>query len=108
MSLARLATASARAVSADPLAVLEVIDHLQVGPPVAEPDGLRAGYRIAGGDGEDEFELVVRFEQTVLAEATAPSFVPARIGSTSATASSSVWRRPASRPTAAASRELRH
>jgi hypothetical protein len=65
MNVARLAPAGAATVNADPLAVLEVIDLLQVGPVIVEPKGLRAVYRIHRDDRDEEFVHEVRFDEKV-------------------------------------------
>ena len=49
----------------DPLAVLEVIDRLEVGPVTLLPDALHAPYRVVRGGAEDVLELVYRYEEPV-------------------------------------------
>ncbi|HEX9734697.1 MAG TPA: creatininase family protein [Thermoanaerobaculia bacterium] len=53
------------AVSADPLAALEVIDLLEVGPPRLERDAVVTPYRVVGGGVEATHELAYRYEEEV-------------------------------------------
>lgn len=50
---------------ADPLAVLEVIDRLEVGPVRVEPRRLVAPYRITQGGREESIDLIYRYEERV-------------------------------------------
>jgi creatinine amidohydrolase/Fe(II)-dependent formamide hydrolase-like protein len=50
----------------DPLALLEVIDLLEVGPIKIEPKRITAPYRVSRGGSVDETELSYRYEEDVL------------------------------------------
>ena len=49
----------------DPLAILEVIDRLEVGPVTLRPDRLQAPYRVVRDGGEEVFELVYRYAEEI-------------------------------------------
>lgn len=49
----------------DPLAVLEVIDRLEVGPARVEPNSVSTPYRVVAGGAEDVIELVYRWQEAV-------------------------------------------
>ncbi len=49
----------------DPLALLGVIDRLEVGPVQIEPQRLRAPYRVFHGGREDAMELIYKYEEEV-------------------------------------------
>lgn len=51
--------------ASDPLAVLEVIDRLEVGPVTLLPDRLKVPYRAVRGDVDNVFELVYRYGEEV-------------------------------------------
>lgn len=65
------AQAEDRSPSDDPLAVLEVIDRLTVGPVTLLPDRLKVPYRVARGDGEEVFELAYRYSEELFDPAAA-------------------------------------
>jgi hypothetical protein len=56
---------SPRTKSDDPLAALEVVDRLEVGPVVLRKDRLSAPYRVVRGRSIVENRLVYRFEEPV-------------------------------------------
>jgi len=49
----------------DPLAVLDVIDRLEVGPARLEHDRLVATYKVSKGRKSDSFELIYKYEEDV-------------------------------------------
>lgn len=49
----------------DPLAVLEVIDRLDVGPTTVDPEGLRVPYRLYRGARQEVRELTVAYDEPV-------------------------------------------
>ncbi|MFH1843916.1 MAG: creatininase family protein [bacterium] len=55
----------AEAAANDPLAILQVLDRLEVGPVVVTPRKLTAPYRVFKGRRRNESELVYRFEEDV-------------------------------------------
>jgi len=52
-------------IAKDPLAVLEVIDRLEVGPVRLEPRRLIATYKVVRGKRAETFELIYRYEEKV-------------------------------------------
>ena len=60
-------TREERSGEADPLALLEVIDRLEVGPVSLEPRRLVMPYRVFRGDEKAEIELIFRYEADVFA-----------------------------------------
>jgi len=61
MSLAQTPDAE----TVDPLAVLEVIDRLEIGPVVVEPKRIVAPYRVVRGEETDTTELIYSYEEPV-------------------------------------------
>jgi creatinine amidohydrolase/Fe(II)-dependent formamide hydrolase-like protein len=60
-------------VEKDPLAVLEVIDRLEVGPVRVEPRRIVAPYRITQGGREESIDLIFRYEERVFDPSEAAS-----------------------------------
>ncbi len=60
-----LQSGAAEAAPADPLALLEVVDRLEVGPPALAPDRVKVPYRVVRGEQADVFDLTYRYGEKV-------------------------------------------
>ena len=56
---------ASRKTTDDPLSTLQVFERLEIGPVVYEPKRLIAPYRLFWDGGEDQTELIYRYEETV-------------------------------------------